>query len=442
VSTVHRSAGTTSHHPATGKSRLSARPPANADVAERVYEELGALAELMPQRYREVFCFRWGLHGQFPHLTSQAATKFEIPNGTAEGMLTRCLWNIARHAHYNEVPAIRELLGDDQARWAEQAWQHAERRWGNNDAQFAETVLLLAVAGIDVPEAHQAARQHMINIGIARSNKWGRPLTEQERADRAGLAVDRILKQVIWPSNPARLRDLSAFTTQRPLPSWAPEKSGVFHSEKLGRPVQFDSTLELVIQRQLDTDPRIVSYQEQPLKIPYTLDGYEHWYTPDLIALLDDDDDDERCSRAFIIEAKPLEHLGVFSNWMKWASLARHCQQHGLGFWVGSPERSLIEHCSMLPDPEKHELITGEVKNGPVTGADYTALRHLVGYEQLGLTATVELLDWRTDRGHIKPAEGVDRDEAKQFWALINKRESTLPERTESGDSLTKSLRC
>ncbi len=73
-----------------------------------VYEELNRLAELMPQRYAEVFRFRWGLDTHFPHLTSQAARKFEIPKGTAEEMLTRCLWNVARFAHTYELPAIRD----------------------------------------------------------------------------------------------------------------------------------------------------------------------------------------------------------------------------------------------------------------------------------------------------------------------------------------------
>ena len=256
----------------------------------------------------------------------------------------------------------------------------------------------------------------------------------QQRIDLAGDAVDRILEQVIWPSNPARLHDLSAFTLQRPLPWWAPEKSGVFKSQKLGRPVQFDSTLELVLLRDhLELDPRIVSYQEQPLTITYEIDGHAgrqaHDYTPDAIALLHDGD--EEGSRAFVIEAKPYEHLGTFSNWIKWAKLARYCEEHGLGWWVGSPERSLIEHRAMRPDPEKHELITGEVKNGPVTGEDYKALVQVVGYEQLGLTASTELLDWRTDLGQIKHAEGADRHEAQQLWDMVGKhlRPHDLPNR-------------
>ena len=116
-----------------------------------VYEELNGLAELMPERYADVFRFRWGLDGHFPHLTMQTARKFQIPKGTAEEMLTRCLWNIARYAHSYELPAVRKLLGERQTRWAARAWGHAERRWGNDESSFSETVLLLAAGGVDVP---------------------------------------------------------------------------------------------------------------------------------------------------------------------------------------------------------------------------------------------------------------------------------------------------
>jgi isopenicillin N synthase-like dioxygenase len=145
-----------------------------------VYEELNRLAELMPERYAQVFRLRWGLDTHFPHLTSQTARRFEIPKGTAEDMLTRCLWNVARYAHTYEMPALRALLGENQTKWAGRAWDHAASRWGNDESTFSETVLLLAAAGLDVPKAHQRARHHMARIGLRRGKRWGRPLTPQE----------------------------------------------------------------------------------------------------------------------------------------------------------------------------------------------------------------------------------------------------------------------
>lgn len=380
--------------------------------ADRIYEELRELSELLPARHGDLFRHRWGLDSHFPHMTEQTATKFDIPKNTVQRMLNQSLWNIARYAHYRELPAIRELLGDDQTRWAERAWSQADQRWGNQYAAFSEAVLLLAVGGIPVRDAHAAARQRMIEVGVARTNRWGKPLNAQERIDDARSALDRILQQVIWLSNPARQKDLGGFSNQRPLPSFACSKTGVFRSQKLGRLVQFDSTLELRLLQQLELDDRVASYQEQPVELNYALDGETRGYTPDIaVELLD--------GRVFIVEAKPLERLGEFTNVKKWSALAAWCADSGFGFWVGSPERSLVEHCRVEPNPDKHELVTAEVDAGPVTAGDYEALVRLVGYEQLGVVATQELLEWRPGAGYVKRSETTDRHEMKGFWGLM-----------------------
>ena len=233
--------------------------------------------------------------------------------------------------------------------------------------------------------------------------------------DDARSALDRILHQVIWPSNPAHYEDLGGFSNQRPLPSFACSKTGVFRSEKLGRLVQFDSTLELRLLEQLELDDRVASYQEQPVELNYTLDGETRGYTPDIAVELFD-------GRVFIIEAKPLDRLGEFTNVKKWSALASWCADSGVGFWVGSPERSLVEHYRTTPDAEKYELITAEVDAGPVMGDDYDALMRLAGYEQLGLTATEELLEWRPGMRHVKRARPNDRDQMRWLWALIDQQ--------------------
>jgi hypothetical protein len=328
-------------------------------------------------------------------------------------MLARCLWNVARYAHSYELPAVRALVGEQPMEWAARAWEHAHRRWGSDEACLSETILLLAAAGVDVREADWRARRHMVDIGIRRrGKKWGRPLTAEQQAATSREAIDRILQQVIWPSSADRLGDLDAFETCRPLPSWAPSKSGVFRSGKLGRLVQFDSELELVMLRDFDTDERVVDYREQPVTIRYEVAGEAHEYTPDVIVKLTD-------GRAFVVEAKPLEFLGDFTNWMKWASLARWCEKRGVGFWIGSPQRSLVEHARMRPDAEKHEFVRDEIDAGAVMDDDYQALQRLVGCQQLGLIASAELLDWRAHQRRLCKPAAFDRQAAAQLRSAL-----------------------
>lgn len=57
-----------------------------------------------------------------------------------------------------------------------------------------------------------------------------------------------------------------------------------------------------------------------------------------------------------------------------------------------------------------------------MTDEDYTALKQLVGAEQLGLSATAELLQWRADQHRIQHAEESDREEAQRFWTIIDQQ--------------------
>ena len=132
-----------------------------------IYDEIGEICEFMPDNHRQLFCFRWGLCGHFPHTVKQTAAKFEMKPGSVEYRLERCLSNIARHARQHDLPALQALLGDlDQ--WTEHAWKLAGR-WGNQESQFAEAVMLLALAGLDVSEGRGAVRQHMVELGLART---------------------------------------------------------------------------------------------------------------------------------------------------------------------------------------------------------------------------------------------------------------------------------
>ena len=55
---------------------------------------------------------------------------------------------------------------------------------------------------------------------------------------------------------------------------------GKFPSIKNGRMVWWESQIERDYLYLLEIDPDVVSYEEQPLKIRYYLDGEPHLYTP------------------------------------------------------------------------------------------------------------------------------------------------------------------
>ena len=58
---------------------------------------------------------------------------------------------------------------------------------------------------------------------------------------------------------------------------------GTFSSIEMKRSIGFDSTIELDLYFLLDYDRNVVSFEEQPFAIPYTLAGRAHTYTPDVL---------------------------------------------------------------------------------------------------------------------------------------------------------------
>ncbi len=59
---------------------------------------------------------------------------------------------------------------------------------------------------------------------------------------------------------------------------------GRFYSHKNGRLVRYESLNEKHLLKVLETDPYVISYCEQPIKLEYTLNGKIGTYTPDVLA--------------------------------------------------------------------------------------------------------------------------------------------------------------
>lgn len=154
--------------------------------------------------------------------------------------------------------------------------------------------------------------------------------------------MDAVVEQVLWPAT-SGARDLAEFSLRRPLRGWARTGAGCFRSEKLGRLVHYDFTLELQALRYLDRDLRVVAFVEQPVTIPYVIDQTPHEYTPDVAVLLDN-------GRVFLMEIKPASMLGSFDTVMKLAALARFCGQNGYGLYAGSPELGLLDFRALQLD--------------------------------------------------------------------------------------------
>lgn len=84
------------------------------------------------------------------------------------------------------------------------------------------------------------------------------------------------------------------------------KNTGYFPSMKNGRPVAFESLLERDYIYFMEFDSDVISYQEQPITIPFKIPGKTCHYTPDFLVL--------RKNKIQLIEIKPKSKLEKLLN--------------------------------------------------------------------------------------------------------------------------------
>jgi hypothetical protein len=105
---------------------------------------------------------------------------------------------------------------------------------------------------------------------------------------------------------------------------------GKFPSVKMGRVVWYESLLERDFLYLLEIDPDVISYQEQPGWIYYTLDGKRHRYTPDLLV--------QRRHKKQIVEVKPKKRAEEEKYVRLFRIAGCACEKKGYEFKVATEE--------------------------------------------------------------------------------------------------------
>ncbi len=87
---------------------------------------------------------------------------------------------------------------------------------------------------------------------------------------------DTYIVSLTFPNN-EKLRSRKVVTRSRA------RATGKYPSWKMGRMIQWESINELNAYRLLDTDPSVIEFYEQPLKISYVIDGTPRTHYPDTL---------------------------------------------------------------------------------------------------------------------------------------------------------------
>ena len=135
-----------------------------------------------------------------------------------------------------------------------------------------------------------------------------------------------LFRKVLWFENRGRF-DIDYFEILQPRRqvSHKPRyKSGVFHSEKCCREIQYESGLELDFIRFLEESRDVLFYWEQPIGIPYWRGKVKAKTYPDFGIYL-------RSQHFVIAEVKPLADMLDSRVQLKTEALMAFCSERGFG---------------------------------------------------------------------------------------------------------------
>jgi hypothetical protein len=357
-----------------------------------LYDELELVSHSLPVELRRMFEMRFGIGGEEPHTYVEIEERFGLKAGAARKRITLATRTLAQGKAC--LPTLAEVLGEDVEHWLIRATAQADHR-GHPPTSAAEVRLLLALAGAP------------------------KRFVKKQATRRLEARTTRLLANVLWPCTTREFADVSAYSRQRSCTPGPWNHAGTFHSEKLGRDVHYDSTLERDIFLAFDASNQIASYQEQPITLDVQLPGRRSVYRPDAIALLRD-------GRAVMIELKPPSYLACYDHWLRWAELARWCHDNGTGLCIGSPSLSITGLYRRSLAPLHAADLAAAVSDGPMDreGRSRFMDEHAVTVRELAYAITNLRLDWNPRTQSIRaPSEGTETADA--FWRLVARHASS-----------------
>ena len=136
----------------------------------------------------------------------------------------------------------------------------------------------------------------------------------------------KLYKQIIWFNNRMKyeIDFFDLLQPQRKVSEHHRYKSGVFHSAKCQRAIQYESGLELSFMMQLESLDNVVFYYEQPVQIPYWRGRKKQTYTPDFGIYLN--------TKEFVlVEIKDLPSMLEDKVQRKTEALLDFCSKKGFG---------------------------------------------------------------------------------------------------------------
>ncbi len=210
-----------------------------------------------------------------------------------------------------------------------------------------------------------------------------------------------LLRKVLWFDNRNRF-DIDYFELLQPRRevSHKPRyKSGVFHSDKCGREIQYESGLELDFIKELESSAEVLFYWEQPIAIPYWRGKLKARTYPDFGIYL-------QSGHFILAEIKPLADMLDHRVQAKAEGIMDFCSRHGFGFLLTdgkhTPEHLLRGRVNRRL--EKH--LKAALDASPLRAEQYRAIKEMCDATPSQLYRAIVRLDLKYSSHRFKLQRG------------------------------------
>jgi hypothetical protein len=302
-----------------------------------------------------------------------------------------------------------EVAGQQGPRW-QAAWERLNDDLSTIPPKKAMDLLAYFAAPHRNRRQAEAAVESFLRQLRKEVRRTSREAWEQARwADRAARLQGLLDRYTLWWASP-RVLTPEDVRRLRPARNVRYDGTGLalpLDSAKLGREVECESLLEHRFFTLLDLLVTVDRYQEQPCRIEYRLDGWSRPYHPDVLIVLHD-------GRAILAEVKPPHQVALFPNLVKWAALARACEEWGFGLFIGGDQYA-VQQVLQRPVPGGFEnALLAAVDGHVVRWREYEELLRRFEADHQAMAAIVlrhglelRLGPFRLSRLPSNDAEGV-----------------------------------
>ena len=171
-----------------------------------------------------------------------------------------------------------------------------------------------------------------------------------------------IYRNVLWftHKNKFEIDFFDALQPRRIVSTNPRYKSGVFHSEKCGRNIQYESGLELsFIKNHLENNDAVLFYWEQPISVPFRRGKIRARTYPDFAVYL-------RSKNFVIVEVKSLVEMLDHRVQAKTEGLMEFCAKRGFGLLLTDGKHTPEELVKTPMNRKLERHLLSELKNGPL----------------------------------------------------------------------------